>query len=53
MQLKDKLSSMSEEEQLVLLSHHGMLIKRPILIDGDIVLVGFQEKNYDNLWAEA
>ena len=47
MQLKDKLASMSEEDQLTLLSAHGMLIKRPILIDGDVVLVGFQEKNYE------
>lgn len=48
MNLKDKLSQMSEEEQLRLLSEDGMLVKRPILISGDVVLVGFNEKT----WAE-
>lgn len=51
-QLKDKIAAMSEEEQLVLLSQHGMLIKRPILHAGNTVFVGFDEKNYQNLWAE-
>lgn len=51
MKLKDLLPSMSEEEQLKLLSEHGMLIKRPIVVDHDLVLVGFNEKNYDNIWA--
>ena len=48
MQLKDKLPSMSEEEQLRLLSTNGMLVKRPILVTGDKVLVGFKEAE----WAE-
>ena len=43
MQLKDKLSAMSEEEQLQLLATNGMLVKRPIIADGDKVLVGFKE----------
>ena len=43
MQLKDKLTSMSEEEQLMLLATHGMLVKRPMMITHDIVLVGFKE----------
>ena len=51
MKLKDSLGSMSEEEQLQLLSEHGMLIKRPIVVDDEMVLVGFNEKNYDNIWA--
>lgn len=48
MQLKDKLPSMSEEEQLKLLATNGMLVKRPIIIDGEKVLVGFREAE----WAE-
>ena len=46
MQLKDKLSAMSEEEQLRLLATNGMLVKRPILVDGDRVLVGFKEAEW-------
>lgn len=51
MKLKDALTSMSEEDQLQLLSAHGMLIKRPIVVGEGMVLVGFNEKNYDNIWA--
>ena len=46
MQLKDKLPDMSTEEKLRLLSTDGMLVKRPILIDGDTVLVGFKESDW-------
>lgn len=46
MQLKDKLPAMSEEEQLKLLAANGMLVKRPLLIDGDTVLVGFKEAEW-------
>lgn len=47
MQLKDKLSSMSEEEQLRLLATDGMLVKRPILvIEGQKVLLGFKEEQW-------
>ena len=42
--LKDRLPGMGEEEQLDLLAGDGMLVKRPILVDGDRVLVGFQEE---------
>ena len=48
MNLKDKLPEMSEEEQLELLATDGMLVKRPIVITEDTVLVGFREKE----WAE-
>lgn len=48
MKLKDKLPTMTEEEQLQLLSTNGMLVKRPLLIGDDIVLVGFKEAE----WAE-
>ena len=46
MQLKDKLSTMSEEEQLQLLSTDGMLVKRPLVIKDDTVLVGFKEAEW-------
>lgn len=51
-QLKDRLQTMDSEEQLQLLSENGMLIKRPLLVCGDIVLVGFQEDKYKNLCSE-
>lgn len=44
--LKDKLSAMSEEEQLRLLATDGMLVKRPLLIGEDFLLVGFKEKEW-------
>ena len=46
MKLKDRLPGMSEEEQLSLLATDGMLVKRPLLIDGDRILVGFREKEW-------
>ena len=46
MALKDKLPDMTEEEQLKLLATDGMLVKRPILVDGDKVLVGFKEAEW-------
>lgn len=47
MELKNKLPEMSEEEQLRLLSTDGMLVKRPILINGSKVVVGFKESDYE------
>ncbi len=49
MKLKDRLPEMSEEEQLQLLGTDGMLVKRPIVVDGDTVLVGFREKEWEIL----
>lgn len=46
MELKDKLPSMSEDEMLRLLSTDGMLVKRPILVSDEKVLVGFREKEW-------
>ena len=46
MQLKNKLPEMSEEEQLRLLSTNGMLVKRPIVVGNDTVLVGFREAQW-------
>ncbi len=49
MKLKDRLPEMSEEEQLELLSTDGMLVKRPILVTEDKVLVGFRQKEWETL----
>ena len=46
--LKDKLPNMTEEEQLNLLGTDGMLVKRPLVIGDDFVLIGFKEPQ----WAE-
>lgn len=46
MELKDKLPSMSEEEQLALLASNGMLVKRPLLIGQDVVLIGFRSEEW-------
>ena len=45
--LKDKLPTMTEEEQLHLLATDGMLIKRPLVISGDVVLTGFKEAEWE------
>ncbi len=49
MDLKDKLPEMSDEEKLSLLSSDGMLVKRPILVGEDFVLVGFKESEWREL----
>ena len=46
MELKDKLPTMSEDEQLKLLATDGMLVKRPLVIGEDFVLVGFKESEW-------
>lgn len=46
MNLKDKLTDMTEEEQLALLASDGMLVKRPLLIAGDFVCPGFKEAEW-------
>ena len=45
--LKERLPNMSEEEQLALLASDGMLVKRPLLVSEDFVLVGFREAEYE------
>ena len=45
--LSVKLPEMSEEEQLELLATNGMLVKRPILVNDDMVLVGFKEAEWN------
>ena len=47
MGLKDKLPGMSEEEQYALLATDGMLVKRPIVVGDDFVLVGFKEADWE------
>ena len=48
MNLKDKVKTASEDELLDILSSNGMLVKRPLLIKEDLVLIGFKEEE----WAE-
>ena len=47
--LKEKLLTMTEEEQLRLLASDGMLVKRPILVTEDAVLVGFKETQWKEI----
>lgn len=49
MGLKDKLPSMSEEEQIELLASDGMLVKRPLLVTESKVRVGFREKEWEEI----
>ena len=49
MNLKDKLPTMSEEEQLRLLATDGMLVKRPLVVLDDAVLTGFREAEWQKL----
>lgn len=45
--LKDKLSTMSDDEQIELLASDGMLVKRPLIIDNDSILVGFKVAEWE------
>lgn len=49
MGLKDKLKTMTDQEMLDLLATDGMLVKRPILVTDDAVLVGFKEAEYQTV----
>lgn len=44
--LKDKMTAMSEDEQLKLLATDGMLVKRPLIVSDDVILTGFREKEW-------
>ncbi len=48
MSLKDKMDTMSDDEKLNLLASDGMLVKRPMLVGEDFVLVGFKETEWDS-----
>lgn len=50
LQLKDKLPTMSEDEQLTLLASDGMLIKRPLVTDGKKLTLGFKESDFLETW---
>ncbi|MBR2716186.1 MAG: arsenate reductase family protein [Oscillospiraceae bacterium] len=45
--LKNRLPEMSDDEKLALLATDGMLVRRPILVSGDLVLVGFKESEWE------
>lgn len=45
--LKDRLPTMTEEEQIALLATDGMLVKRPLLVGEDFVLVGFRPAEWE------
>ncbi len=47
MRLKDKLAEMSEEEQLRLLATDGLLVKRPIFLGVDFILIGFRKEEWE------
>lgn len=47
MNLKERLLNMSEKEQLELLATNGMLVKRPLIVDGNKVLTGFKEAEWE------
>ena len=47
LQLKDKLPTMSEEEQLKLLAINGMLVKRPLVVQENCILTGFKEAEWE------
>lgn len=49
MHLKEKLKTMNEEEMLHLLSTDGMLVKRPLLITDEKILIGFKKEEYLSL----
>lgn len=48
--LKDKIKTATEQELIDLLSSDGMLLKRPIVFDGNKVTIGFKEEQFENTW---
>jgi len=51
LKLKDKLPSMTEDEQIALLASNGRLVKRPVVTDGKQATVGFKEEDYAQTWS--
>lgn len=49
MKLKDRLPTLTEQEQIELLAGDGMLIKRPLLIGPEQVLIGFKEDEWETM----
>ena len=52
MELKNKLPAMSDDEKLELLGRNGMLVKRPLIVSDDFVLVGFKILEWENKFAD-
>ena len=50
--LKEKLPNMSDDEKLKLLASDGMLVKRPLLVDDDKVIIGFKKEKYLTIFSE-
>lgn len=50
--LKDKLDTMNRDEKIKLLASDGMLIKRPLLIADDIILIGFKEVEWNDYFSK-
>ncbi|KAA0545317.1 arsenate reductase family protein [Bacillus sp. BGMRC 2118] len=50
--LKVKVATASEEELLEILASDGMLVKRPIVTDGQSVTLGFNEKQFEEVWGK-
>lgn len=51
--LKEKLTEMLESEQIHLLSSDGMLIKRPLIVNNDKILIGFKVNEWDNYFSKS
>lgn len=52
MNLKDKLNNMTEDEMISTLASDGMLVKRPIIVGEDIILIGFKEKEWNEYFSK-
>ena len=49
--IKDRIKDMTEKEAIELLSESGRLVKRPIVYDGEKITVGFDEEEFNSIWA--
>ena len=50
LRIKDKIGDMTEVQAIELLSRNGRLVKRPIVVDGNRITVGFDENEYKDVW---
>ena len=51
LRIKDKIGDMTEVQAIELLSSNGRLVKRPIVVDGNRITVGFDEIEYKEVWS--
>ena len=51
LRIKDKIGGMTEVQAIELLSRNGRLVKRPIVVDGNRITVGFDEIEYKEVWS--